>query len=119
MRPVGDVHPDDPVRGRVVDDQGRCIHHETKEDVVCFRFPDEGWEFWACRECHDFEVGEPVRLWTEAESKELAVQCGICRSILGIGFYLERQEQGIHACPHCKAPWNPRCVEHRDRYFAF
>ena len=116
---MGDVHPDDPVRGRVIDDQGRCIHHGALQDVVCHRFPDEGWVFWACRQCHDDEVGAPARLWRADEAKELAVQCGVCRSILGIDFYLERQDAGEHSCPHCHTAWNPGCVTHRDRYFAF
>jgi uncharacterized CHY-type Zn-finger protein len=116
---MGDIHPDDPMRGRIVDDQGRCIHAEGKNDIVCFRFPDENWEFWACKECHDFEVGEPKRLWNRDETKELAVQCGICRSILGIQFYIERQHAGEHSCPHCKAPWNPDYADGRDIVFAF
>ncbi len=115
---MGKTHPDDPMRGQLVDDQGRCVHHHEETDVVCFRFPDSGWRFWACRQCHDDANGAPERLWGPGDERELAVQCGICRSILGVHYYLERQDQDIHACPHCHAPWNPKCVQHRDRYFA-
>lgn len=115
----GPPHPDDPVRGQVIDDQGRCTHWGGETDVVCFRFPDTGWTFWACAECFKAEHGKPDRLWEAGEEKELAVQCGVCRSILGLGFYLERQDADIHECPHCHAAWNPKCAKHRNRYVAF
>lgn len=114
-----DPHPDDSMRGRVVDDQGRCEHWSGPLDVVCHRFPETGWTFWACRDCFDDERGAPERLWQRGEEEELAVQCGVCRSILSLRYYLERQDSGIHACPHCEAPWNPDCTKHRDRYVAF
>lgn len=110
-------HPDDPVRGAVVDDQGRCRHYGGPTDVVCHRFPDTGWEFWACHKCFEAENGKPSRRWGADDEKELAIQCGVCRSILGVSFHLERQDAGIHACPHCKAEWNPKCAKHRGRYF--
>ncbi len=117
---MGDVHPDDPMLGRVIDDQGRCIHHGGKDDIVCFRYPDEDWTFWACHECHDELHGPATRAWAKDEQNELAIQCGICRSILGIKFYRERQRNGDHSCPHCKAPWNPAYQNERgaDALFA-
>lgn len=116
---MGNVHPDDPVRGQRVDDQGRCVHYDGPTDVVCHRFPDTGWTFWACHKCFHHAEGRPRRLWEAKEATELAVQCGVCRSILSIAYYRERQEAGDHSCPHCHAAWNPKCVGHRGHYFAF
>ncbi|MEE1620872.1 CHY zinc finger protein [Zafaria sp. Z1313] len=100
------------VLGAVVDSLTRCVHYRTELDIVAIRFPCCD-AFYPCRWCHDEVPGQhPTRTWPAADRDEAAVLCGACRRTLRIDEYTAAE-----SCPHCTAPFNPRCKLHEELYF--
>lgn len=99
------------VRGNPVDDETRCVHWDSQLDVVAFRFPCcQGW--WPCRSCHDEATDHQAETWgLEARDTE-AVLCGVCKTTMTIEAYLACH----HACPGCRARFNPGCQDHWPTY---
>ncbi|MDO5053095.1 MAG: CHY zinc finger protein, partial [Pseudoclavibacter sp.] len=94
-----------------VDEQTRCVHYRTELDIVAIRFACCR-EYYPCHACHAETAGHPPERWPASAFEELAILCGACGSELTIRAYLDAA-----ACPHCAAPFNPRCALHRERYF--
>ncbi|MBO0596250.1 hypothetical protein I2485_00645 [Nesterenkonia sp. E16_7] len=99
------------VLGSPVDDQTRCKHYRTPLDVVAIKF----WccqEYYPCHLCHQESADHPAAQWPVDEQASKAILCGVCTSELSVCEYLE-----VGSCPHCAAPFNPRCHLHADLYF--
>ncbi|MET4638593.1 CHY zinc finger protein [Mycetocola sp. 2940] len=100
-----------PVLGRVVDDETRCVHYSTPEDVIAIRFRCCG-DYYPCHLCHEETAGHPAEQWPLDERERLAVLCGVCRNELSIASYLT-----VSACPSCNSTFNPGCRLHTHLYF--
>jgi uncharacterized CHY-type Zn-finger protein len=106
------MNPDRPVvRGRIVDEQTRCVHYNGPTDVIAIKFACCG-TYYPCFECHRECAGHPARQWPVGEWDERAILCGVCGSELTIRTYL-----GVLVCPECDARFNERCRLHRPLYF--
>jgi uncharacterized CHY-type Zn-finger protein len=102
----------DPLRGRPVDAQARCVHWHGPLDVVAFRFGCcPGW--WPCRSCHDEAAEHAAVPWPLSRGGEPSVLCGVCGATLTPAAY-----QGCGSrCPGCGAGFNPACRAHWPLYF--
>ncbi|WP_243065094.1 CHY zinc finger protein [Humibacter sp. RRB41] len=99
------------VLGPVVDDETRCIHYRSPQDVIAIEFACCR-EFYPCHLCHAETAGHPARQWPVASRAEPAVLCGVCGNLLTITEYL-----AVDGCPACAAPFNPGCRLHTEFYF--
>lgn len=100
-----------PIRGKTVDDQTRCAHYATAEDVITIRFRCCG-DYYPCHLCHEECADHPPEQWHLDERDRLAVICGVCRTELSIAAYLT-----VTACPSCGAAFNQGCRLHTHYYF--
>jgi len=100
------------VFGQPVDGDTRCIHYASDPDIVAIMFKCCG-RYYPCHRCHDEAVDHPTQVWPREEFDRRAVLCGNCRCELTIQTYLDASD----SCPCCRAPFNPRCREHRHLYF--
>jgi uncharacterized CHY-type Zn-finger protein len=99
------------VYGETIDDQTRCVHYGTAEDVIAIKFRCCG-RYYPCHLCHEHaETHEAVR-WAVAERRQNAVLCGVCSTELSIDDYL-----AVDRCPHCQARFNEGCRLHSHLYF--
>lgn len=100
------------VRGETVDDETRCVHWDSDEDLVAFLFKCcDRW--YPCRACHDAEADHEAVTWGPGEVDVHAVLCGACSRTMTIDTYVTCS----HICPFCGADFNPGCRDHWDRYF--
>lgn len=103
--------PSDEVCGVELDDETRCAHYGTDEDVVSIRFGCCD-EYYACFKCHETVADHPARPWPAERRAEPAVRCGVCGSDLTADEYVSTD-----TCPNCEARFNPGCAEHYHIYF--
>ncbi|HEU0196413.1 MAG TPA: CHY zinc finger protein [Nevskiaceae bacterium] len=99
------------IHGAPVDAQTRCVHYASPLDVVAIRFACCG-DYYPCYRCHEAYAGHAAQVWPASAFDTRAVLCGVCRYEMTIREYL-----AARACPHCHAPFNPRCSLHASRYF--
>jgi uncharacterized CHY-type Zn-finger protein len=100
------------VKGKVVDDNTRCVHYHSLLDVIAIKFKC-CQEYYPCYYCHQEEAGHESVVWKKDEFDTHAILCGVCKSELTINEYLKSNDQ----CPHCNAPFNPNCNKHYHLYF--
>ena len=100
------------IKGKLVDDQTRCIHYHSELDIIAIKFKCCG-EYYPCYECHAEMAGHPSQVWTKEERNEKAVLCGVCQAELTIQEYFDSD----NTCPHCKSSFNPNCSRHYHLYF--
>ncbi|MGN8026832.1 CHY zinc finger protein [Microbacterium sp. 22242] len=100
------------VRGRVVDEQTRCVHYRTELDIVAIRFACCG-EYYPCHLCHEETAGHAAQRWPGDARATKAVLCGACGAELSIAEYV-----ATTSCPCCSAAFNPGCALHEHLYFA-
>ncbi|MEO8908001.1 MAG: CHY zinc finger protein [Microbacteriaceae bacterium] len=100
------------VYGPVIDDQARCIHYGTAEDVVAIKFACCD-RFYPCHLCHEQSESHPALQWPLARRAERAVLCGVCSRELTIAEYLM-----VENCPGCAARFNDGCRLHTGLYFS-
>jgi uncharacterized CHY-type Zn-finger protein len=100
------------VKGRVVDDQTRCVHYHSPLDVIALKFACCG-QYYPCFYCHEEEAGHEPRRWRPDQFETRAVLCGVCRGELSIREYFAAG----YACPFCAAAFNPGCRNHNHLYF--
>jgi len=101
-----------PLRGQDVDGETRCVHWDDPVDVVALRFACCD-TYYPCFACHEATADhDPIR-WPRARFDDPAVLCGVCRETITAERYLA----GEDTCPHCEAPFNPGCRDHRHLYF--
>ena len=65
------------VRGKLVDDQTRCIHYHSPLDVIAIKLKCCG-EYYACFYCHEQEVDHKAEQWKPGEYEIKAILCGVC-----------------------------------------
>lgn len=104
--------PGPPIHGVEVDAAGRCSHYREGHDVVAVRLPCCD-RYYACHACHEVLADHAAARWPRSRFDEPAVLCGVCRRAMSVTRYLASPE----ACPHCGAPFNPRCRPHHPLYF--
>ncbi|MEO5893094.1 MAG: CHY zinc finger protein [Ferruginibacter sp.] len=100
------------VKGQVVDDHTRCVHYHSPQDIIAIKFKCCD-EYYPCYYCHQEAVDHvPVR-WKKNEFDQKAILCGSCLTDMSIAVY-----KGCnYTCPFCRAPFNPKCVNHDHFYF--
>ncbi|MGN5883479.1 MULTISPECIES: CHY zinc finger protein [Staphylococcus] len=99
------------VHGIGLDSETRCIHYHTPLDVVAIKFKCCG-KYYACIHCHNESEDHAPIPWSKEEYDTHAILCGVCGHELTIAEYTETNH-----CPHCNAPFNPRCEAHYPHYF--
>lgn len=99
------------IGGFAVDDQTRCVHYHSAEDVVAIKF-ECCRTYYPCFLCHAEGARHPASVWPVEHWDDHALMCGVCRHEMSINTYL-----GVTSCPSCGAPFNDGCVAHRHLYF--
>ncbi|WP_197088464.1 CHY zinc finger protein [Corynebacterium occultum] len=96
------------VRGRGLDEQGRCAHYQSELDVIANRCATCG-QWWACFQCHREQADHPFgRMPLDVP----AARCGSC------GWEMDYDEYSrIEKCGGCGHPFNPGCSAHAPLYF--
>ena len=103
-----------PLRGIAVDPDTRCAHYDGDRDVIAIQFACCG-VYYPCFKCHRATTAHAPTRWPAERKHEPAVLCGVCGTTLSALDY----RSADHACPHCGAAFNPGCLAHWNRYFAF
>ena len=99
------------IHGQTIDEQTRCVHYGTAEDVIAIKFACCR-RYYPCHLCHLEDADHPAEQWPLGERDQLAVICGVCSTELTIADYLQAS-----GCPACAAPFNPGCKLHTPLYF--
>lgn len=100
------------VKGKIVDNQTRCIHYHSPLDIIAIKFKCCK-DYYPCFFCHEEEAGHPAQVWNQEEFDTPAILCGACGKELSINNYKSSEYQ----CPNCSAPFNPKCSLHDHLYF--
>lgn len=101
------------IKGKTVDEAGRCEHWHSALDIIAIKFACCG-EYYACYECHEEEAGHSAQRWPSSQfDTEKAILCGACRHEMTIQTY----QASNSTCPNCGAAFNPRCSLHWPLYF--
>ena len=100
------------VKGKVMDDENRCVHYHSLLDVIAIKFKCCG-EYYPCYQCHEEEAGHAPELWKKEEWNTKAILCGQCKNEITIHQYIQ---SGNH-CPCCNAAFNAGCRNHYHLYF--
>jgi uncharacterized CHY-type Zn-finger protein len=101
-----------PVHGLELDEQTRCAHWHSPNDVIAIKFACCG-EYYACYDCHAALADHEPDVWPRASYAQPAVLCGVCGSELTIDQYMAAK----FTCPSCGAAFNPGCANHYHLYF--
>ncbi|WP_431278199.1 CHY zinc finger protein [Leifsonia poae] len=99
------------IHGQTIDEQTRCVHYGTAEDVIAIKFACCG-RYYPCHLCHQEDADHPAEQWPLNQRDRLAVICGVCSTELTIADYLQ-----VSGCPTCGAAFNPGCKLHTPLYF--
>src|SRR5689334_17305928 len=100
------------VRGKVTDEQTRCVHYHSALDVIAIKFKCCN-EYYPCYECHEEEAGHKSEVWRRTDFNAKAILCGVCGNEMTIHDYLTANNH----CPQCNAAFNPSCNKHYHLYF--
>jgi uncharacterized CHY-type Zn-finger protein len=100
------------VKGKVIDENTRCIHYHSPLDVIAIKFRCCN-EYYSCYECHGEEAGHKSEVWGKSEFGTKAILCGVCYNELTIHEYLASNNR----CPHCNSTFNANCNKHYHFYF--
>lgn len=99
------------VYGKTVDDQTRCEHYHSQNDVIAIKFKCCG-QYYPCHLCHEETAGHAAQQWPATEQQVPAILCGICTHELTIDEYF-----AVSGCPECGAEFNAGCRLHSRFYF--
>lgn len=99
------------IHGRVIDNETRCIHYQTRADVVAIKFQC-CQKFYPCYQCHNESENHPISLWRKTDYQEQAILCGVCKAKLTISEYINAGQ-----CPRCEVIFNSNCLQHFHLYF--
>ncbi|MCR5725375.1 MAG: hypothetical protein K6G80_09850 [Treponema sp.] len=94
--------------GKLVDDQGRCIHYNSSLDVIANRCGICG-KLYACYKCHN-EL-EAHSFGSVLPDEKDTVMCGVCGSLFSYRTY-----STLSSCPTCSSRFNPNCALHKSCY---
>ncbi len=100
------------VKGKVIDEQTRCVHYRSPLDVIAIKFKC-CHEYYPCYECHEEEADHKSEVWKKDEFETNAILCGVCGNEMTIHEYLTGSTQ----CHYCNAVFNPNCSKHHHLYF--
>jgi len=100
------------VKGRVIDEQTRCLHYHSPLDIIAIKFKCCN-EYYSCYECHEEEAGHNSEVWKRNEFDTKAILCGVCGNEMAVHEYLTSNDH----CPHCNSAFNPSCSKHYHLYF--
>ena len=100
------------VKGKVIDDAGRCEHWHSPVDIISIKFYCCD-DYYPCYECHESESNHYIQTWPKEKWNRKAVLCGVCDHQMSINEYMNSRD----ACPNCKAEFNPNCKQHWAKYF--
>ncbi|MBO8175885.1 MAG: hypothetical protein H0Z31_00350 [Bacillus sp. (in: Bacteria)] len=100
------------VKGKLVDEQTRCIHYHSERDIIAIKFKCCK-TYYPCYFCHAEVADHRSLRWTKDEWKMKAILCGNCGNELTIHQYMTCHSQ----CPYCDASFNPGCQNHYHLYF--
>ena len=101
------------LKGKLVDDQTRCEHYYSEQDIIAIKFKCCN-TYYPCFECHQETTNHPTQIWNKEEFETLAILCGNCKTEISINSYLKSE----YHCPNCKAAFNSNCSKHYHLYFA-
>ncbi|MCR5763711.1 MAG: hypothetical protein K6G00_10065 [Treponema sp.] len=96
------------IYGRIIDDEGRCVHYGSIADIIANRCSICG-KLYACYKCHD-EL-EDHKFGAVRENEADSVMCGVCGTQFSYITY-----SGLSKCPSCGSLFNPRCALHKNCY---
>jgi len=100
------------IKGKLTDDQTRCIHYHSPLDVIAIKFKCCD-TYYPCYYCHSEEASHQPLRWTQKEFDSKAILCGVCKYEMTINEYLNSN----YHCPSCDAAFNPGCSNHNHLYF--
>lgn len=100
------------VKGKLVDDQTRCVHYKSQLDIIAIKFKCCD-TYYPCFTCHLESTDHEAQAWPSNELAIKAILCGVCKTEITIESYLESDNH----CPNCNAPFNPKCKLHYHLYF--
>lgn len=103
------IYKKEKIWGRLLDNEGRCIHWHSKLDVIANRCALCG-KYYACYKCHDLAEDHAFVPYPINSSSKI-VMCGVC----GYQFTYKHYQE-IKVCDRCKSPFNPRCSLHQSIY---
>lgn len=100
------------VKGKLVDDQSRCVHYHSTLDIIAIKFKCCN-DYYPCYYCHKESTDHPVALWKKVERYTKAILCGMCKNEMSIAEYINSNNK----CPYCSCKFNPACSHHYHLYF--
>nr|WP_270182601.1 CHY zinc finger protein [Alkalihalobacillus sp. CinArs1] len=100
------------IKGKLVDNETRCVHYQTEKDIVAIKFYCCD-SYFPCFKCHEETVSHDIQLWPMNKWNEFAVLCGSCKTELTINQYLTSNS----SCPSCGSAFNDKCSLHHHLYF--
>jgi len=100
------------VKGKLVDDQTRCVHYHSTLEVIAIKFKCCN-QYYPCYHCHHDNAGYAAEVWEKASFKTKAILCGVCLKEMTIAAYKDCN----YECPFCKVSFNPKCINHDHLYF--
>jgi uncharacterized CHY-type Zn-finger protein len=100
------------IYGENIDDETRCKHYHTVEDVIAIKMHCCN-KYYACIACHLENETHAASVWPKETFHTNAIYCGVCKSQMSITNYLASD----NTCPNCKASFNPKCSNHYHLYF--
>jgi uncharacterized CHY-type Zn-finger protein len=63
------------IKGRPIDNQGRCIHYHSPLDIIAIRFKCCE-EYYPCYQCHEETANHAPEVWQKDEYNTRAILCG-------------------------------------------
>jgi biotin transport system substrate-specific component len=103
-KPTSNKHE---IYGLNLDDDGRCQHYHSQQDVVALAC-SQCQQFFACYLCHDVLKDHS---FVPVDKACNAILCGHCRHTMNFQAYSQ------NSCPICHYDFNPKCKLHYAIYF--
>ena|SRR5438045_2381055 len=100
------------IKGKIIDDQTRCVHYHSSLDIIAIKFKCCN-NYYPCYYCHEEEADHQPQVWKKDEHNTKAVLCGVCKHEMTIREYLNSDNN----CPSCSSKFNPKCADHYHFYF--
>ena len=100
------------VKGKAIDEETRCVHYLSPEDVIAIKFKCCK-EYYPCYYCHQETAGHPSAVCSKPEFETKAILCGVCKQEMTITEY----KSSNYKCPFCKTAFNTKCSNHDHLYF--
>ena len=99
------------VYGSIIDEQTRCVHYHSNEDIIAIKFRCCG-KYYPCYRCHDDHEDHAIIPWGTDEYDAYAILCGVCRRAHTVSEYMNTDR-----CLKCSSKFNEGCKHHHHIYF--